>query len=147
MKELAKYQGYSAASGSYLIGKLIDRTGTYNTVGVTVTGTGTLFLKEFSINDYVADDTNKEVRKIINIISNTEMVLESAFSADRTAIAAKKALPSFVNFNLLSSGNGTTVAGIPIFNNVRTYFDSYGNGIEPAYLVHSSKVDLIGFTI
>jgi hypothetical protein len=59
-----------------------DMTGTITTNLTNVVGSGTLFTTETAIGEYLL--VNDEARKISNIINNTSLVLETAFSVDYT---------------------------------------------------------------
>lgn len=143
---LAKVVSYNAASGTYYTGKLISLTGTFSTTQTTVTGTDTAFKTEFAIGDFLVDATNKEQRRITSILSNTEMTIESAFSADRSNIATKKGLPTFIRYELITTGTGTTIDGVSLVANYRFVFDSCGYGIIPTFVVHTNPVYLYGTT-
>jgi hypothetical protein len=140
----SKIVGYHAASGYYYLGTLTDKTGTYNTVGNVVNGTGTLFTKEFVLKDWLVDVTNKEQRQIINIISDTLIELSSPFTADRTGIAAKKGSALYISFQLVSTGAGTTINGILIHQNDVMRYDSLGFGIQPCFVIHTNPVFISG---
>jgi len=140
----SKIVGYQAASGYYYVGTLTDKTGTYDTVGNVVNGTGTLFTKEFVLKDWLVDVTNKEQRQIINIISDTLIELSSPFTADRTGIAAKKGSALYISFQLVSTGAGTTINGILIHQNDVMRYDSLGFGIQPCFVIHTNPVFISG---
>jgi len=69
---------------------ITTETGTYSTTGVTVNGTGTLFLSEFFVGDVIHSDTEGEARRIVNVASNILMTIESAFGTDVVSDTAKK---------------------------------------------------------
>jgi hypothetical protein len=143
---LAKVVSYNAASGTYYTGKLIDLSGTYSTSQTEVTGTSTTFKKDFAIGSFLVDATNKEQRRVTSILSDTKMTIESAFSADRSGIATKKGLPTFVRYELITTGTGTTIDGVALVANYRFVFDSCGYGIIPTFVVHTNPVYLYGTT-
>lgn len=58
--------------------------GTISVVGTTVTGTNTEFTTELSAGDYIYDSVNDIARKVLYIISDGSLVLESAFPANFT---------------------------------------------------------------
>jgi len=57
-------------------------TGTISTVGVRVTGIGTLFLTELSVGDWLVNTNGNEGRKIMEIYSDTDLMVEVAFTGD-----------------------------------------------------------------
>lgn len=73
----------------------VTMTGTISTSSVTVTGVGTLFLSEIanSANPtelkvrYIYDGANSEVREIDKVVSDTVLILKSAFTATLSGAA------------------------------------------------------------
>ena len=70
-------------------------TGTIETVGTKVIGTGTLFTSQFQIFDCVYVAAKSEYRIVQNIVSDTEMTLDSAFTTDVAAGGTPKLVKRF----------------------------------------------------
>ncbi len=65
-------------------------TGTISTTNTRVTGTGTLFRSEMNMGDYLVNSSNI-ARKVLNIISDTDMILSSAFPVDLSGATCTRA--------------------------------------------------------
>ena len=65
------------------------KTGTIQSTGVNVRGTGTLFRSEIEEGDYLYNG-DAAVRKVLHIISDTLLVLEKGFASDVAALTALK---------------------------------------------------------
>ncbi len=65
----------------------IDGTGTIETVGTTINGTGTAFNTELEVGTIIWDG-DKEWRTVVSVKSDTLAVLDSAFSEDLAASSA-----------------------------------------------------------
>lgn len=57
-------------------------TGTVSTNGTTVTGSGTAFLTEIQRGAWLWNKAQHEVRRVVDIVSDTEMIIDRAFSAE-----------------------------------------------------------------
>lgn len=57
-------------------------TGKISTIGTKVIGDGTLFTTQFQIFDFVYVAGQSEVRKVVNIVSDTEMTIDIPFTSD-----------------------------------------------------------------
>jgi hypothetical protein len=71
----------------------ISLLGTASSVGTAVTGIGTLFLTEITVSEAVKDyigNTTSGFRKVLNVIDDTHLVVESAFTVALSGSAIKK---------------------------------------------------------
>lgn len=57
-------------------------TGTIQTVGIAIIGTGTLFTTEMPVGSYIVDLPNWEVRKVYRVDSDTSAFMEVALTAN-----------------------------------------------------------------
>jgi hypothetical protein len=64
--------------------------GTISSTGVNVTGTSTNFQAALKAGDYLYDPVNNQARKIRSVVSNTSLVLESAFTTNLPALTKTK---------------------------------------------------------
>lgn len=64
-------------------------TGTLSSASVSVTGTGTAFRTEVSPGDYIINASN-QARKVQRVESDTELVLELAFTVDLSGATCTK---------------------------------------------------------
>jgi hypothetical protein len=67
-----------------VLGRSSTLTGTYSSVGVIVTGTGTLFETEITGSGWLYSTADNEIKKFTQINGNTNLVLESAFTNNQT---------------------------------------------------------------
>ncbi len=106
-----------AASTAYRYGQIVrygnvNGTGTIAGASATITGTGTAFLTELEIGDYIQDDASKEIREVTDITTDTSLTIASAFSADPAGAAfAKVTLWAFDEF-----GGGTSAGSFTAGN-------------------------------
>lgn len=70
------------------------KTGTIQTVGTDVIGTGTLFTTEVKVGDFLVDLTQNEVHKVVQIQDNTNMYIQEAFTVNLPAATAVVISPS-----------------------------------------------------
>jgi len=100
------------------------KTGTIQTVGKEVVGTGTLFLTQCKVGDWLVDLTQNEIHKIISVSDNFSMHIQEAFAVDLPALTAVVTVPRFPQAKEISvlipfgSPNGlidgkTLYAGVP----------------------------------
>ena len=61
-------------------------TGTISSTGKIVTGSSTLFTTEIQRGAWVWSVAGHEVRKVVDIVSDTELILDSAFSSDLSGV-------------------------------------------------------------
>lgn len=78
-------------------------TGTIQSVNNNqkIVGTGTLFLTEFKIGDFVYILAKNEFREVVNIVSNTELTIDRPFTTVVAAATAYRITPK-VNFTMIS---------------------------------------------
>lgn len=62
-------------------------TGTVTSAGKTLTGSGTLFTTELSSGAWVWNAAQHQVRRVLTVNSDTELILDSSFSAELSAAA------------------------------------------------------------
>lgn len=72
--------GIATSAAARLIVVRTALTGTIASVGTTVTGTGTNFTTAFAVGDQIV--VNGEVKTISSITSNTELIINTAFTSD-----------------------------------------------------------------
>lgn len=65
-------------------------SGTLSSTGVNVTGTSSLFRTEVRPGDFLYDPASKTVRRVRVILSDTSLVLETAFAANLPALTKAK---------------------------------------------------------
>jgi len=70
------------------------KTGTLKTTGTDVIGTGTKFVSEYRIGDYLPKLSTNELQKIVAIANDTNMYLEAAFAVDLPALTAATVVPA-----------------------------------------------------
>lgn len=76
----------------------IELEGTISSLGVDVSGVGTQFESSLQAGDYLYDPNSDTVRKVRLVVTNTALILETAFTADIPALTkAKKA--GFISVN------------------------------------------------
>lgn len=94
--------GVFPAKGTIPVAKVL--TGTIDSTGVNVRGTGTKFTTELFVDDYLYD-ADASVRKIKDIIDDQLLVLEAAFPADVNDITVRRCSPqTFKKIQVWSSG-------------------------------------------
>jgi hypothetical protein len=139
----------SVVSGQVSIPQSANGTGTIVTNKLGVTGTGTLFLTEMPAGSWIYQPTGNELRKVIEVQSNTYAILESAFTTEIAAAAPaiidnKKAKAKGYVFTALTAvgtmvdNTGTMVAVLPI--GVPVPISKLGND-------RTSRADLLSPTI
>lgn len=83
----------TASDGFHSVPAYSVKTGTVVTVnandGLAVIGTGTLFLTEYNVGDWLPSKLNTEVRRINSITSNTLMWIDEKFTVQLAGEAAK----------------------------------------------------------
>jgi hypothetical protein len=68
----------------------VNLTGTLTSNGINISGLGTLFLTECSIGEHIYDPNSGESRTIVNIVSDTAIVLSTGFESDLSSVSAEK---------------------------------------------------------
>ena len=80
--------------------------GTISSIGTTVNGVSTTFLTNLTVGDYLYSAHSKEARKIVRLVSDTQLLLEAAFTSNAPALTlAKKA-----GYFYVGVGNDLTLA-------------------------------------
>jgi hypothetical protein len=103
-------QDLSVVTGKGSIPTATAVTGTLSSSGTRVTGTGTKFLSEFREGDYLFNSTaatNPAVREVLHILSDTVMVISSAFPADVSGISALRVRGKYRAVGIVNSGAAT----------------------------------------
>jgi hypothetical protein len=103
-------QDLSVATGKGTIPTATTVTGTLSSSGTRVTGTGTKFLTEFREGDYLFNSTaatNPSVKEVVHILSDTVMVIASAFPADVSGISALRVRGKYRAVGIVNSGSAT----------------------------------------
>ena len=87
---------------------------TVNGLDLKIVGVGTTFLTEFQVGDWLFIPSENECRKIVNIVSDTEMTIEKQFTTrPLTAVAYRKTPKS--NYSMISysfDSSGGTVDNV-----------------------------------
>lgn len=68
-------------------------TGTLQTVGTTVKGTGTLFMTEMPTGSWVVDLAQDQIRRVIRVDSDTRAYLSQAFTSNLAALTTVNVIP------------------------------------------------------
>lgn len=92
------------------------KTGTFTTSGKVVTGSGTSFLTEVKIGDWLVNLAGDEVAEVIKVNSDTQLEIKFKFSSDVAAATAVRIVDSRiakVMYMELSNDGGvdTTIDG------------------------------------
>jgi len=103
----------------------VDLEGSISSTGTTVNGTSTTFLSGLAIGDYLYSPHSEEARKIVRIVSDTQLLLEKAFTSNAPSqTKAKKA-----GYLYVGVGNDLTVATQP----GNSFFISYPMALKGGY--------------
>lgn len=103
----------------------VDLEGSVSSTGTTVNGTSTAFLSSLSVGDYLYSPHSKEARKIVRIVSDTQLLLETAFTSNAPAqTKAKKA-----GYLYVGVGNDLTLA----IQSGNSFFVSYPIPLKGGY--------------
>jgi hypothetical protein len=80
------------------IPRSVAGTGTLTSVNnkEKIVGTGTLFLAQLSIGDFIYIKGQNDFRKVINIVSNTELTIETPFGVDLAGDAFDRVIRPWV---------------------------------------------------
>lgn len=70
------------------------QTGTIETVGKAVKGTGTLFTTELPVGSWVVDLAQDEIRRVESVESDTLAYMSNAFTVDLAAATPLDAIPA-----------------------------------------------------
>lgn len=110
-------------------------TGTIETVGTKVIGTGTLFTTEFQIYDCLYVAAKSEYRIVMNIVSDTEMTLDAAFTSDVAGGGTPKLINRFkaTKIEVENVGLGTaTIDGQNLASGTKACFEKQPYGASRA---------------
>jgi hypothetical protein len=91
-------------------------TGTIVTKDKVITGTGTLFVAELPVGSYIVSEAQDKCIKVIRVDSDTEAVLEYAFTSDLTSAA-----PSIIKAHQMKAKSITLVTAAANFVNGGAY--------------------------
>ena len=93
----------------------VTKTGTFDTTGTTVDGTGSLFLSEFNVGDVLFKTTGGQARTIDTITSDILMTIKTAYTIDAVGNLVKKnglsPLATYHCFALSNADGSTTDFG------------------------------------
>lgn len=120
--ELLYPSAYESPSNYYRIAAAtapVTGSGTYNSSGATIFGTGTLFSADFAAGDYLYNSALDAAVKIQSINSDVSMTLVNAFASSVSGLVPVKAgwIAASINTNLSAS----TVVGDEFILSVRKY--------------------------
>lgn len=87
-----KNSNFYRITGKQSLPAASTKTGTIETVGTAVIGTGTSFLTEIPVGSWIVDLAQDEVRKVIDVQSDTAATISNAFTADLAAATALSAI-------------------------------------------------------
>jgi hypothetical protein len=95
-----------------------SKTGTIETIGINVIGTGTLFTTELQVGDYLSDLAAGEIRRIVKISmedGDTNAYLDKPFSVNLPAGTALRVTPKsrvrVISLQAQTGGTPITVNG------------------------------------
>jgi len=114
-------------------------TGTIDTFGLAIVGTGTAFLTEMIAGSWLVDLAQDECRRVVRVDSDTKAFLEKPFTADLTAdtpsiIGKFKASPKEISLKIKPADADGELDG-EVFSGVLTLSKSNAD--------HSGRFDLI----
>ena len=129
VNELIYPSAYNSPSSYYRISSAqapVTGAGTYNSVGLVVTGTATTFEAEFAAGDYLYNSATKTAVKIASVNSDTSITLETAFASNAVALSPIKAgiVSASINANLTTA----TAAGDAFVLSVKKYLSGGYDG-------------------
>lgn len=82
-------------------------TGTYSSVDVVVTGASSLFTTEIVEGDWLYSVANNELKRVQGIATNTDLILEEAFSANVTAETVQTCRTLYRTISISITGSAT----------------------------------------
>jgi hypothetical protein len=100
-------------------------TGTVNSSGTTVTGTGTQFLSELVVGSIIKDPVSGEQKRVTNISSNTSLTIASAFTTNLTSASILGTSYSVPTGSNLAGFNVEHLLSLNGFELVHVELDSY----------------------
>lgn len=143
---------YFVSSTKQTVPASANGTGTIITSGKNVTGTGTSFKTEMPVGSWLVDLSQDEVRKVLEVLSDTEAILDHAFSVDLSSAApniipSKDAKPVSIAIQIVSgSGNGL-IDGEVMYDGTSVSFSkdsrpqtNFNDSVDPLILDAASTV-------
>ncbi len=70
-------------------------TGTIATIKLGIIGSGTLFKSELKVGSYIIDFTNNQMKRVVEVTSDTTAILESAFGTDLAPSSQMDYIPAW----------------------------------------------------
>ncbi len=145
--ELLYPSAYDAPSSYYRINSAqapLVGSGTYNTVAVAVTGTGTVFTSDFAAGDYLYNSASKTARKILSVNSDTSMTLTAAFASNASGLVATKC--GYIAVSINTDLTAATTVGTEFVLSVRKYltggYDGNTSNLSNSYWLKYADPDL-----
>lgn len=149
---------YSRSTGHDTFPASKAKTGTITTTnaydGKRVIGTSTLFTTELEIGGWIVDIAHDEIRKITNILTDTNLTIDHAFSNSLTGLALKYVPPSdSVELSVVFSGASGKIDGQLLPANIGFSFGKTGRDnsavrdfIDPLIIDATGTVACLGLT-
>lgn len=114
-------------------------TGTIETNKLGVIGTGTLFKEELKVGSYIIDFANDEMKRVVEVQSDTYAILESAFTTDLSASSQLDYIPAWkTNARAIS-------AIVPVYQEDNTTENTYavidGANVAPGIGLNDDKAN------
>lgn len=108
-------------------------TGTISSAGVQITGSGTAFLTELQVGDFIFEyTTNKEVRQIASISSDTELSLTSEFTSTVSNKAYKRTRGTVYNrIEFEVAGANATINNVAAATGQKGVFENSNRRLDP----------------
>jgi len=99
----------------------VAKSGTFSSVGTAIIGVGTAFTTEFKVNDVLYSSSNNEAHVVVAVLSDTQMVIQLAFTVDVASDAVQKnGLAMFATYHAILAYN-------PIADTNKLVFDTQIN--------------------
>tara|TARA_R110002126_G_scaffold217897_2_gene363682 strand:+ start:400 stop:888 length:489 start_codon:yes stop_codon:yes gene_type:complete len=106
---------FSVITGKQTVPASTPATGTIDTSGITVIGTGTEFLSEMMAGSWIYSSTLGEIRKVVRVDSDLVAYIDKAFGSDLASIALfiiPESDTHIVTMTLIATGGTPTIDGI-----------------------------------
>lgn len=125
------------------------KTGTIATLGINVTGAGTAFRSELKLGDWIVDLAQDEVRKVMNIRSDTFLTIDSAFTIDLAALTALVVVRSRAKMISITNAGGADgdVDGVALVSGETVSFPKSNKNPDGKDFIDPLIVDPTGTTI
>ena len=101
------------SNGKDTIPLSVTKTGTIKSDELVVTGTGTLFLSEVKVGDWIFSPTLNEVQQVASILTDTNLALYKRFSTDISValnLQVSQSIYAFLRVELTAAGKIDNVA-------------------------------------